>query len=611
MRINIYCKSRYGWLFAGLMSLAGCSGTATENLPVANPAPQAAAGCESSDSESFAEYIKPGWQQLTSYPNNQQLMIIASDPQAHRYMTQRSPYTEAFAAYYWRESVGATLRAIRSERQSANYYVPLVINGDMSEYGHSSERENTRTVLTGNLPGGVGGPLMLPGLGNHDYSGNVNDCTNNGCARDATCDHITWVQAIDPKNSFDYEFVSDNRHRGSLSYSVTVGRVHIIQLNLEPTYTRSFETGGGWSFKPKRYFEITSAMSWLQADLQAAHNRGEQIIINLHKRGASFDQWQYPAERDGWFKELVNQYGVAAIFAGHYHYQMGVQEKLGNVPIIQDGALLAKSYLRLKFDWSYMKLYVQPVKLDQGSQTPIVIDLPYKGPKDEVRVTFYQDEDLQGGSCYVGIKKHDAFNLANKLCAAFARQASSARVDNFSPGDRLCFIGGNGQKRCIEGAYTGSFTLRTFIGTPALPGQLKMTVQGGSMNDDVLALERGDGVVVVLYENEYMQGAACTLTILPSQTLSLDSACGTGWSTRVSSAQVTGFKPWHSLRFLANSGGDAWIYRSHMFRGSIAIFSFVSPVGTLPPGLELIRSGGSLNDRTVSLQLVKHLVDRK
>ncbi|NIF17336.1 hypothetical protein [Pantoea sp. Cy-639] len=38
-------------------------------------------------------------------------------------------------------------------------------------------------------------------------------------------------------NAFDYRYVNDT-HEGSLSYSVTVGQVRIIQLNNEPTYER-------------------------------------------------------------------------------------------------------------------------------------------------------------------------------------------------------------------------------------------------------------------------------------------------------------------------------------------------------------------------------------
>lgn len=574
------CADQYGrlprgLLLAGILAFSGCSGIAgqhTQEAVADSVTPQAAVGCDS-DSENFSEFIKPGWDQLTSYPNNTQLMIIASDPQGFRYMSQRKPYGEEVNKNGWVGAIAPTLQAIRAERQAVNYYVPLVINGDMTEFGHGEERRDTRYVFKSNLPGGAGGPLMLPGLGNHDYSNNVGDCGNNGCARDATCDHITWVQAINPKNNFDYEFVSGNRHRGSLSYSVTVGRVHIIQLNLEPTYTRSFETGGGLTGKPKRYFDITGARNWLEADLRAAHVRGEHIIINLHKRGTSSDPWNSHAEHDGWFKDLVNQYGVAAIFTGHYHNQIGLYERLGNVPVFQDGALLAKSYLRLKFDWSYMKLYVEPVMLDQGAQAPIVVDLPYKGPEDEISLTFYEHENYQGASCSIGVKPRATGYF--RLCGDFSARASSVRVENFSPGDELCLIGSGNKRQCFTGNYRGTFPLANLSGNYALPSGLRVTVEGGSMNDDVQSVKRLPefsvyDIGITLYQQAGMQGASCAFRVSYGKPVEVDMQCGSEWVKKAASAKISGLQPEGTVLFL---GGleNLRSYQSLTYTGDIDV----------------------------------------
>jgi hypothetical protein len=326
-------------------------------------------GCESTWTDDFGRYIKPGWQEIADYPDNQQKLIIASDPQAFRYMDNRSNFNEEIDRGEWNKRT-EVYDAIREERR-VNYYVPVLVNGDMTEYGHRGEREATRSMLR-RMAGNVGGPLIFPGLGNHDYSNNVDDCANNGCARDATCDHIAWVNKIEPKNSFDYEF-SGSTHQGSLSYSVDVGRVHIIQLNNDPTYTRTWETGGGMSFRQKRRFEITSSIQWLEKDLAQAHARGQQIIINVHKPHTWDDgYWQRHS-----FQALVKKYQVAAVFAGHHHERTGL-ENYGSGPIFQSGALAWGSYLRVFFDWTHMKLRVEAVTMDGSNNSRYELDLPIK-----------------------------------------------------------------------------------------------------------------------------------------------------------------------------------------------------------------------------------------
>lgn len=606
-----------GAILAALAIIAGCTGTrsdqsdpsASAREPVntqvveeSRTSPQAALGCDS-DSESFSEYSSPGWNQLTSYPNNNQVVLVGSDLQAYRYMVQRSPYVEHIDRNSWIQTVAPVLQAIRAERRSLNYYVPFIVNGDLTDYGHGNERRDTRDLLRANLPGGRAGPLMLPGMGNHDYDNNVDNCGNNGCARDAVCDLITWAQEINPKNSFDYQYVSNNRHRGSMSYSVTVGRVHIVQLNLEPTYTRSFETGGGLTGKPKRYFDITGAMNWLEADLRAAAARGEQIIINLHKRNA----WKYDAERTGWFSDIVNQYRVAAIFAGHYHSQLGAAGTLGKVPIFQSGGLLAKSYLRVNFDWANMKLRVEPKIVGGGYILPTVVDLPSRFPADEVGITLYDHEQFQGDTCSFGIKKGQTFDLRSTACSSLVNRVSSATVENFSPGDRVCFKGDNGT-RCITGQYQGGFGLWTFTGRPSLPDGLTMEVAGGDMNDKITGVDRNfsveDGYEVTLYENYDYRGASCTLRLPPSHLRTyVERVCGAGWGRKVSSMRMPYIPYGHRLVILGvNPEREVWAVVAQTYSGPINIPRFsVEP--RWPEGVWLSKGVDGLNDNVYYLNL--------
>ncbi len=54
----------------------------------------------------------------------------------------------------------------------------LIINGDLTNYGHLDELDAYRNHWNAR----VQGIRIYPGLGNHDYANNVDDCTVNHCA---------------------------------------------------------------------------------------------------------------------------------------------------------------------------------------------------------------------------------------------------------------------------------------------------------------------------------------------------------------------------------------------------------------------------------------------
>lgn len=339
------------------------------SLLAAGHANAAVQGCEDTTTDTYGDYYQPGWNRLVDYPQGRQKMIIASDPQAFRYMSQRfDEYQEEIGSSGWHKTE-PVYQAIARERAEP-YHVPVVINGDITEFGHGGERSAVQKMFR-KMAAGVGGPLMLPGLGNHDYDNNVNDCGNNGCARDAVCDQIAWVQAMGPVNAFDYRYENDT-HEGSLSYSVTVGRVRIIQLNNEPTYERQWSTGGGWSFKPKRHFAINRSLDWLERQLEEAQAQGETVIVNMHKDL----EWQDMDIRYDVFPKLLEKHGVVAVFSGHTHWNVGkYHQGFGSVPNFKTGALNAGTYLRLTFDWPAQQLLVDEVSMDGHFSKTHVVEL--------------------------------------------------------------------------------------------------------------------------------------------------------------------------------------------------------------------------------------------
>ena len=332
-------------------------------------------GCEHTPTQSFHKLIKPGWDKVADYPNNRQKLIIASDPQPFRAMTQRSPYAERVDAKQWHANIDWVTERIRRARD-ASYYVPLIINGDLTDFGHRRERKLMQDKML-RARASQPGPLMFPGLGNHDYDQNVGDCANNGCARDSVCDMVMWGETLQPQANFDYRWDSRKRtHRGSLAYSVDVGRVRIVQLQMEPTYTRHFETGGGFAPNKKARFSITASMDWLERELHAAYLEKKYVIVNLHKRY----HWRDDAVRDGRFRQLLERYKVVAVFAGHYHAQLGPMGSIGTVPVFQTGAMLAKSFLEVTFDWTHNTMHVASRYSGRRVWQETVVNLPALRP---------------------------------------------------------------------------------------------------------------------------------------------------------------------------------------------------------------------------------------
>jgi hypothetical protein len=195
-----------------------------------------------------------------------------------------------------------------------------VVNGDLTEFGNQDVDLNDYINI---YEHGVQSNVYL-GLGNHDYANNVNDCFENTCASSMVWylrDQVFTLNA----SSFDYsesgayyEFPSYRKnHSGSLGYSWDIGKVHFVQLNNHPAYTREWN---GWNFGGARrdYFYISAAVNWLRADLQNAVSRGQEVVLNMHDWGGA-----------GWNSEVMavlNEYPVSAVYAGHWHGDYGLYE---------------------------------------------------------------------------------------------------------------------------------------------------------------------------------------------------------------------------------------------------------------------------------------------
>lgn len=435
-------------------------------------------GCPQTSTDNYASYIAGDWQ--TPVPGQLQKVIIASDPQAFRVVTSRNPYDESRDETKWKAVLGESYMASLRIQRQGDAYVPLIINGDITDFGHGKERSAVQGRFK-MAPSLKPGPLILPGLGNHDYDQNVDDCANNGCARDAVCDHIAWVETIQSKSrgvNFDHRFTSGggapSKHTGSLSYSVDVGKLHIVQLNLEPTYTRQFEGG---TLDYPIYFEIQNSMNWLSADLRDAKRRGQVSIVNLHKRTG----WKDPQVQTGAFKALLEEAGVIAVFAGHYHTQIGRKTTIGKVPVFQTGALLDRSYLALYFDWHENILHVKNIvnTADAGESFVRFGPAP-PPPNDSLHVELFRGHSYTGEACslYVLPGAEKTWIDRSKCPRQANNYYMSMKVRGYVPSMGQLCLSGTGTRRCYGGDYRGDFSIPQFQNLNPLPEGLKRSGWG-------------------------------------------------------------------------------------------------------------------------------------
>jgi cytolysin (calcineurin-like family phosphatase) len=223
--------------------------------------------------------------------------------------------------------------------------IPVMINGDLTAFGHSGQRSTTKEILDKHL----GGDYDF-GLGNHDYENNINDCSvpENNCAAGSISDmKDKYWGKVDTFDLAARDIKGRKTFYGSLAYSKNYGDVHLVQLNNEPSYTVSFSSGFPL-FKVD--YEITSALDWLERDLKAARAQDKIILLNLHKPSG----WAGSEEQIDRFKAMIDKYAVTAVFAGHLHTRPGYyfyysSQNFGRVPVYLSGGASNSTYLIAEF----------------------------------------------------------------------------------------------------------------------------------------------------------------------------------------------------------------------------------------------------------------------
>ena len=197
-----------------------------------------------------------------------------------------------------------------------------------------------------------------PGLGNHDYSSNVDDTYNHDAATRMVNYMYSWLKFNAGILKYDFldrsyfqfsEFRVD--YSGSLSYSfdIQIGNnrnVHFIQLQNFPSYKNDWSSWNTGLARRDFYF-IKPSFYWLKTDLAVARNRGDIIIVNLHDYHDNFIGEAVPQ-----FETIIAEYGVSAVFAGHVHDNCGYFGTTGtsDIPFFRSGAASYQDYLVAEID---------------------------------------------------------------------------------------------------------------------------------------------------------------------------------------------------------------------------------------------------------------------
>ena len=294
-------------------------------------------------------------------------MVFCSDPQYPWYdemlpegLTTEDQIKENSARQI-REQYESVNRLAQERRDSGSPFQVegVVINGDLTAFGHDWQYEKYTELLK------VLAVRYYPGLGNHDYSNNVDDSVMNNCASRMVDFMHSWLKSSSESGAIlGYDFTERayyqapalrTDYEGSLAYSFNIGKAHFVQLQNFPSYADSWDR---WDAAHARrdYYYIREAFYWLRNDLALARNRGDIVIVALHQYGDNFIE---PALSQ--FNQIVKDYGVSAVFAGHVH---GHCRRDGTVygttiPLFRSGAASHQDYLVADIDAVARKMTVQ------------------------------------------------------------------------------------------------------------------------------------------------------------------------------------------------------------------------------------------------------------
>lgn len=229
----------------------------------------------------------------------------------------------------------------------------VIINGDLTAFWHPWQVALYRKFYDPQFAEADPDVLQLPlfpGLGNHDYANNANDCWGedpvdwlrygaDSCAVQATR-YMRGGIGCGTISNFDASKLRAG-DMDTLAYSWDVGGWHFVQLHNYPVY----EFGAG---------DILPSLNWLEADLRRATADGLKIVLNMHDHG------QHWSMSDAGFQQAIAGTYTVAVFAGHLHSLSGRVATVPStqIPIFLSGAAERSTFLLVEFGADYFTVGV-------------------------------------------------------------------------------------------------------------------------------------------------------------------------------------------------------------------------------------------------------------
>ncbi|KAF7633469.1 Metallophos domain-containing protein, partial [Meloidogyne graminicola] len=265
----------------------------------------------------------------------------------------------SFANEIQRKAIYRLIRILENNKQKPS---ALVINGDLTNFGHSFQLElfKIEWLQTIQIP-------LLIGLGNHDYENNVNDCIGNNCAdrmlrwfaEEYAPSMRTFFDEIDLERKTElwrYEF------EGSLAYTANIclnnnclGEecIYSIQLHNRPDYATLIKL-------PYGHWQIRSSFNWLNNELnritELLISKGKTssiVLINLHNNNDKVGE-RLKRTLENWNKfkksKQINLFFI--ILFAHIHQNHFVNYKCINkqlIPHIFVGSVPNNRFTLIKF----------------------------------------------------------------------------------------------------------------------------------------------------------------------------------------------------------------------------------------------------------------------
>ena len=258
-----------------------------------------------------------------------------------------------------REQYESMNKLIRDRKDTEHPVKGVIINGDLTAYGHSWQLEKIRQLMS------LLKTQCYPSLGNHDYANNFASADNIAPSR--MVDFMrSWLSNADSKFSMQnhekivhaYDCTGDTTYTsGSLAYSFFIKGVRFIQLQNYPSYAKTWRR---WSLSQNYY--ITSSLDWFETQLQQAKDQHNMVVVFLHDYGDHFNS----GDDFNRFNKLVKDYGVSAVFAGHIHQSIGYVNNIPNttIPLFRSGSASFQDYLVVELEPPF--LTVSPMACQIG-----------------------------------------------------------------------------------------------------------------------------------------------------------------------------------------------------------------------------------------------------